>query len=100
MAKTLSFQTLLKLAEARQMALDCVAEKYTATYIIRRLQTEFDATFRYTCGTTVLRCARIEVSNTAGNETAMLKAWLERASATLAPLRSRSISRELEAVHG
>lgn len=100
MAKTLSAKTVLKLAEARQMALDCLAELYTAKYIIRRLQTEFGASFRYTTGTTVLRCARIEVSNTAGNETAMLKAWLERAGATLAPLRSQSDNRQLEAAHG
>lgn len=88
MAKTLSAKTVLKLAEARQMALDCLGELYTAKYIIRRLRAEFGASFRYVSGTTVLRCSRIEVSNTTGNETVMLKAWLERASATLAPLRS------------
>lgn len=100
MAKTLSAKTMLKLAEARQMVLECAAAQYAANFIIRRLRTEFGASFRYTHGTTVLRCARIEVSNTAGNESAMLKAWLERASATLALLRSSADTSQFGAAHG
>ena len=84
MVKSLSARTLLKLAEARQVVLEYAAAQFTPKFIIRRLQTAFNASFRYARGTTGLRCARVEVSNTAGDEAAMLKGWLERAMATLA----------------
>ncbi|WCT78626.1 hypothetical protein [Novosphingobium humi] len=85
MAKTLSAATMLKLAEARQMVLDCIAAEFTSKFIIRRLQSEFGASFRYARGTTVLRCARVEVCNSSGNEIAMLAAWAARADRLLDP---------------